>query len=62
MTALVNEFNSRLEAIKAWRHHLHKHPELSLAESETARYIADLVRGGDTTSRKASAGTESWRR
>ena len=43
MTALVNEFTARLEAIKAWRHHLHKHPELSLAESETARYIADLV-------------------
>ena len=44
MNALVNEFKGRLETIRAWRHHLHKHPELSLEESETAKYIADLVR------------------
>ena len=44
MNALVNEFKGRLETIKAWRHHLHKHPELSLEEAETAKYIADLVR------------------
>ena len=34
MNALVNEFKGRLETIKAWRHHLHKHPELSLEEAE----------------------------
>lgn len=44
MTALVKEFESRLEQIKGWRHHLHKHPELSLAEEKTARFIADLVK------------------
>ena len=44
MNALVNEFKDRLETIKAWRHHLHKHPELSLEEAKTAKYIADLVR------------------
>ena len=44
MNALVNEFKDRLETIKAWRHHLHKHPELSLEEAETAKYIADLVK------------------
>ena len=44
MNALVREFQGRLETIKAWRHHLHKHPELSLQESRTAKYIADLVR------------------
>ncbi len=44
MNALVGEFKGRLDAIKAWRHHLHKHPELSLAERNTAKYIADLVR------------------
>ena len=26
MNALVNEFKGRLETIKGWRHHLHKHP------------------------------------
>ncbi len=41
---LINEFNTRLETIKGWRHHLHRHPELSLEESETAKYIAGLVR------------------
>ena len=44
MNALVNDFKGRLGAIKAWRHHLHKHPELSLEEIETAKYIADFVR------------------
>ena len=44
MNALVNEFKERLETIKAWRHHLHKHPELSLEEATTAKYIADLVK------------------
>ena len=44
MNALVNEFRTRLETSRAWRHHLHKHPELSLEESKTAKYIADLVR------------------
>ena len=44
MNAVVNEFKGRLETIKAWRHHLHKHPELSLEEAQTAKYIADLLR------------------
>src|SRR6185503_16535568 len=44
MNPLVNEFQGRLETIKAWRHHFHKHPELSLEERGTAKYIADLVR------------------
>ena len=33
MNTLVNEFKGRLETIKAWRHYLHKHPELSLEEA-----------------------------
>ena len=44
MNAFVKEFEGRLETIKGWRHHLHKHPELSFEEAETARYIADLVK------------------
>jgi hippurate hydrolase len=44
MSALVDEFKGRLETIKAWRHHLHRHPELSREERETAVYIAGLVR------------------
>jgi len=44
MTARVDEFTDRLETIKAWRHHLHQHPELSLEERETAAYIVGLVR------------------
>ena len=44
MNALVNEFKGNIETIKSWRHHLHKHPELSLEEAQTAKYIADLVR------------------
>ena len=44
MNAFVKEFEGRLETLKGWRHHLHKHPELSFEEAETARYIADLVK------------------
>ena len=44
MNAFVKEFEARLESIKAWRHHLHQHPELSFEEVNTARYIADLVK------------------
>ena len=44
MNALLNELEGQLETIKSWRHHLHKHPELSLEESKTAKYIAELER------------------
>ena len=44
MNAIVKEFEARLETIKAWRHHLHQHPELSFEEVNTSRYIADLVK------------------
>ena len=44
MNAVLQELEGRVETIKAWRHHLHKHPELSFEEAETAKYIADLVR------------------
>src|SRR4051812_14466762 len=44
MNALLNEFKGRLETVKSWRHHLHRHPELSLEESKTAKYIAELLR------------------
>jgi hippurate hydrolase len=43
MNALVNELTSRLETIKAWRHHLHQHPELSLEEADTEKYIVGLL-------------------
>ena len=51
MNALVKDFQGRLEQIKRWRHHLHKHPELSFEETNTARFIADLVKswGYDVT-------------
>jgi hippurate hydrolase len=44
MNTIVNQFQSQLKTIQAWRHHMHKHPELSLEETQTAKYIADLVR------------------
>ena len=44
MNAIVKDFEARLDTIKAWRHHLHQHPELSFDEVNTSRYIADLVK------------------
>ena len=44
----VNPIVDALEAgsseMKSWFEHLHRHPELSMQEQETARYIADTVR------------------
>ncbi len=31
--------------VEEWFEHLHRHPELSMRERETARYIAEVVRG-----------------
>ncbi len=37
MNPLLKDFKGQLETIKAWRHHLHKHPELSLEEPRLRR-------------------------
>ena len=40
----LERFRSRLDTITSWRHHLHRHPEPSLEEANTATYIAGLLR------------------
>ncbi len=45
MNALLNALNADQEQMQAWRHHLHRHPEVAFDEHNTARYIADLLRG-----------------
>jgi amidohydrolase len=45
LRARFDQFPAGLEAqVIEWRHHLHKHPELSNRESETARMVADHLR------------------
>lgn len=45
MDTLINALSADHEQMKAWRHHLHRHPELAFDEHGTARYIAELLRG-----------------
>ena len=45
MDTLLNALSADQEQMKAWRHHLHRHPEVAFDEHNTARYIADLLRG-----------------
>ena len=45
MEQLLNALNADQESMKAWRHHLHRHPELAFDEHQTASYIANLLRG-----------------
>lgn len=45
MNALIEALNATQGEMQAWRHHLHRHPELAFDEHETARYIAELLRG-----------------
>lgn len=40
-----------------WRRHLHAHPELSLNEFQTAKYISDLLNSWGINHRKGIAGT-----
>ena len=45
MNSLLNALNADQEQMQAWRHHLHRHPEVAFDEHNTARYIAELLRG-----------------
>src|SRR5262245_4779249 len=48
--ALANE-------IVAWRRHLHRHPELSLEEHDTSRFVAERLRSLDIDVHTGIAGT-----
>jgi amidohydrolase len=48
-TVAVQSGDPVLEDVVAWRRHLHRHPELSFQERETAAFVADtLAAFGDT--------------
>lgn len=44
METVLNALSADLEQMKAWRHHMHRHPEVAFDEHNTARYIAALLR------------------
>jgi hippurate hydrolase len=44
MSTLLQALTADQEQMKAWRHHLHRHPEVAFDEHNTASYIADLLR------------------
>lgn len=43
MNPIVSKLEENRSQITEWFEHLHRHPELSMLEHETARYIADLL-------------------
>ncbi len=43
MNPIVSKLEENRAHITEWFEHLHRHPELSMQEHETARYIADLL-------------------
>ncbi len=45
-----------------WRRHLHRHPELSFKEYETAKMVADLLESWGLEVRRGIAGTGVWAR
>ena len=45
MDTLLNALSADQEQMKAWRHHMHRYPEVAFDEHNTARYIAELLRG-----------------
>lgn len=44
MDTLLNALSADQDQMKAWRHHMHRHPEVAFDEHNTARYIAALLR------------------
>ncbi|MDF2770762.1 MAG: putative amidohydrolase, partial [Geminicoccaceae bacterium] len=44
MNTIREALNADQGQMKAWFEHMHRHPELSMQERETAEYIANLVR------------------
>jgi len=45
MSALLDALDEKSNDMRAWRHHLHRHPELAFEEKQTAAFIAGLLRG-----------------
>ena len=44
MNAIVKEIKQNETQLREWFEHLHRHPELSMQESQTARYIEETLR------------------
>jgi hippurate hydrolase len=44
MNTILQALQADHGQMKEWFEHMHRHPELSMQEQETARYIADVVR------------------
>ena len=45
MKTVLNALAADQEQMKAWRHHMHQYPEVAFEEHNTARYLAELLRG-----------------
>lgn len=45
MNTLLTALTEDQPKIEAWRHHMHRHPEIAFDEHNTASYIAGLLRG-----------------
>src|SRR5687767_16018397 len=43
MNSILKALTADQDQMRTWFEHLHRHPELSMQELETARYIASLV-------------------
>jgi hypothetical protein len=44
MNLILSNMRERESQLIEWRHHLHRHPELSFEEGESAKYISDLLK------------------
>ncbi|HQT60923.1 MULTISPECIES: M20 aminoacylase family protein [unclassified Acidiphilium] len=44
MPTLLDDLTTTSADIRAWRHHIHRHPELAFQEAGTAAFIAGLLR------------------
>lgn len=45
---LIEVFKNRTDELKRWQEAMHRHPELSMEEENTARYIAEVIRSFGT--------------
>lgn len=61
MSAALTAARARHDQLRAWRHHLHQHPETAFEEHQTAAWAANVLEGLGLDVVRASAGPGWWR-
>ena len=57
---LIDAFKHKKDELKTWQEAMHKHPELSMQEENTARYIAEVIKSFGAYELTEGVGNRAW--